>query len=199
MKIKFSREVRDLVISWLTISIAFALVFSGGILRGGLFNFASFPLMFVISLFSVGTGFILHELSHKYVAIHFGAHAEFRAWQTGLIFALFMALFTGFVFAAPGAVYIYGHGISSKKNGLISLAGPVTNILIAFIALLLNPFSAGYSFVSTILMFTFSINLWLATFNLIPIYPLDGSKVFSWNKLVWAVFFVPLALWTFIF
>jgi len=35
------------------------------------------------------------------------------------------------------------------------------------------------------------INLWLAAFNLIPIPPFDGYKVFSWSKAIWALFALP--------
>ena len=38
------------------------------------------------------------------------------------------------------------------------------------------------------------VNLWLAIFNMLPIPPLDGSKVLSWNKVIWASFFALLVL-----
>jgi len=40
------------------------------------------------------------------------------------------------------------------------------------------------------------VNLFLATFNMLPIMPLDGAKVFRWNKLIWVGFFVPLVIGT---
>ncbi len=180
------KELIDIIVSWLTISVAFAWV------SFDLLNILDFVSAFIITAIAVGTGFILHELAHKYVAINFGAKAEYRAWTTGLIFALVMALF-GWVFAAPGAVYIFGRDIDNKKNGLISLAGPMANVLIAIVfyllSLVLFPVPV---IIETVLKFTVSINIFLALFNLIPIYPLDGSKVFTWNILVWAVVFFPL-------
>lgn len=187
-----AKERNDLIISWLTISIAFAWVFG----RQGL-NIASFLSVFPMALVAVGTGFILHELAHKYTAIHFGARAEYRAWMQGLVFALLTSLI-GFVFAAPGATYIFGGHINAKKNALISLAGPATNIVlgIAFITLafLIGPYNPFFETASL----TASVNLFLALFNMLPIFPLDGSKVFAWSKGVWALVFVPLLVLVFL-
>ena len=182
------REMRDLLISWLTISLAFSFVLSKNFLS--LFSFfEALP----IALIGVGTGFILHELAHKYVAIRYGAHAEFRAWYFGLAFAIILPLITfgNFLFAAPGAVYIYGD-VSRKQNGIISLSGPLTNIVLGIIFLALALVS-GYGFFYSVFSSVAMINLFLAAFNLIPVFPLDGSKVLAWNAIVWAVFFVPLA------
>ncbi|HQM95337.1 MAG TPA: site-2 protease family protein, partial [Methanofastidiosum sp.] len=70
----------------------------------------------------VGAAFLLHELSHKFTAIKYGYFAQFRLWQTGLLLALLMSFAVGFVFAAPGAVYIYGIN-DDKKDAKISLSG----------------------------------------------------------------------------
>lgn len=93
--------------------------------------------------------------------------------------------FFGFVFAAPGAVFIGGRAISRQQNGLISLAGPTMNYALAIIfwAVMLalpDPLSqvAGYGLI---------INAWLGLFNMIPFMPFDGAKVFAWNKVVYAV------------
>jgi Zn-dependent protease len=183
---KFTRrELTDLLVSWLTISVAFAFV-----LGRGLLNLAGFVAAFPITLVAVGTGFIFHELAHRQVALRFGAQAAYRAWPVGLVFALFMSL-TGFVFAAPGAVYIHGPHITRKQNGLISLAGPAANIGIAIIFFLVSLLVEG-SFLQTLSFFTVYINVFLAAFNLLPIYPLDGSKVFAWSRVVWGLIFFPL-------
>ena len=184
---KFSRkELTDLLVSWLTISAAFALVLSPGFL-----NLAGFAEVFPITLVAVGTGFIFHELAHRQVALRFGAQAAYRAWPVGLVFALIMSL-TGFVFAAPGAVYIYGPHINRRQNGIISLAGPAANVGIALIFFTLFLLVEN-SFIRQLSFFTVYINLFLAAFNLLPIYPLDGSKVFAWSRTIWVLIFVPLA------
>jgi len=124
------------------------------------------------------------------VAVHYKCFAQYEMWWNGLILALLLAVATngGFVFAAPGAVVIYTvyqnkqglHQIvlSPKQNGIISIAGALTNITIA---LLFFIFAPTFTLTQSIVY----INTFLAAFNLLPIPPLDGSKVFYWNKLVW--------------
>lgn len=184
-KIKTSRiEIIDITKAWLALSLAFAFIYSGAsIINGGLEKAFSinFVITFFISLFTAGLGFLLHELAHKFVAQHYGCAAEFRAWDQLLYLAVGLAVFIGFIFAAPGAVMISGM-MTRKENGLISAAGPATNYVLAIIFLGLlyvlpqwgNVFATG-----------FSINIWLGLFNLIPFGPLDGRKVFYWNKAVW--------------
>ena len=173
------QELTDLLISWISLSAAFAFVFSD---TG--FNLTGFGNALAIAALAVGTGFLLHEFAHKYVAIHFGAKAEFRAWNVGLLIALAVAVLFGFIFAAPGAVYIFGKRVSVKENGIISLAGPLMNVLIGVVSL----FIAGIyttSQIGHVAGIVASINLYLALFNMLPFFILDGSKVFAWNKAAW--------------
>jgi Zn-dependent protease len=127
------------------------------------------------SAIAVVTGFLLHELAHKFLAQRYGAWAEFRVYPLGLVFAVFFALLAGWVFAAPGAVYIQGR-ITKEQNGKISLAGPGLNLAFgaACVALL-------FVLPLTIIFIIGWINLFLAVFNLIPFGPLDGAKVARWN------------------
>ena len=174
-------EFSHIIISVVAVSFAFAIA------RLGLHITPQFAATFVSILLTVGLGFVLHELAHKYVAQRYGAMARYRAWALGLAAAIAMSFF-GFVFAAPGAVYIYGGNLSKRKNGIVSLAGPLTNYALAFLFLLL------YFAVPSLRSFAFTgvfVNVFLAGFNLIPIFPLDGSKVFDWDKLVWGASIAP--------
>ncbi len=182
------KERNDLLISWATISFAFTWIMWE--LGTGL----PLVLALVVSFVSVGSGFITHELAHRYVAMRFGAHAEYRAWQTGLIFAAVSALM-GFIFAAPGAVYIYGQRIGLRENGIISAAGPATNIGVALLFLGLVMFMGNGSVFALILVWAAQINFFLAAFNLIPFSPLDGYKVFIWNKALWFVMILFAGVW----
>ena len=55
-----------------------------------------------------------------------------------LVLAILMSFF-GFIFAAPGAVVIKASYIHPSKNGKISLAGPLTNIILALLFFALIP------------------------------------------------------------
>tara|TARA_Y100000310_G_scaffold345695_1_gene468423 strand:- start:7799 stop:8395 length:597 start_codon:yes stop_codon:yes gene_type:complete len=179
MEIKFSKiEIRDLAKAWIVISIAFAIVLSRAAF--GL----DFFLNFILAAITVGTGFLFHELGHKVVAQRYGCFAEFRADNQMLFLAVIIS-FLGVIFAAPGAVMIAGR-VSKKRNGLISIAGPVVNIVFA-ISFMIGTFFVTEGFVAKIFAFGFLINAWLALFNLIPFWILDGKKVWNWSKVAWSV------------
>ena len=177
------KEKKDLLIAGLMISIAFAILFSGGyrvlISSGGVFLVA-----FSVAFFTAGIGFLLHELMHKYVAQRYGLFAEFKAFYGMLWLAILFSMF-GFIIAAPGAVMIRGN-LTREKNGKIALAGPLTNIILALIFLALVfifPISPLKEFLSVGL----TINALLAAFNMIPTIPFDGGKVIAWDKKVYTI------------
>ena len=90
----------------------------------------------------------------------------------------------GFLFAAPGAVYVRGE-INTEMNGKISLAGPVVNLVLGLMALVLSMFTEGR--MSAILFLFAHLNGFLAAFNMLPVPPLDGSKIFKWNPVIYVV------------
>ncbi|CAF31073.1 site-2 protease family protein [Methanococcus maripaludis] len=180
-------ELKDLLIS--SIAIAIVVVWPRGFPT---FNIGFF-LHFIAALLTVGIAFIFHELAHRTVARHFGAWSEFRAWYEGLALAIFLKIILGFTFIAPGAVYIHKDYLKTKENGLISVAGPLTNIVLAVLFMILPIPAIYYSgYYVDISSYGYFVNIFLAMFNLLPIYPFDGSKVMRWNFLVWAVLFIPL-------
>lgn len=184
-------EVRDITKAWLAISVAFAIVLT----RGNLFSI-NLILNFILSALTVGVGFLLHELAHKYMAQKYRCWSEFRAFDNMLILAILMS-FLGFVFAAPGAVFIQG-SVNVRKNGKISVAGPLTNLILALIFLPITFFTIGY--IQKIATYGFMINTWLALFNMIPVWQFDGAKVLRWNKYVYfLVVIVAFVLMSFVF
>lgn len=124
-------ELQQLLIAWLVLGFCFS--------ANALFTPAAFPMMFGISLITLGFGFVGHELAHRYVAQSYGCLADLRLWPLGLVMAVVFALVWGgrMIFAAPGAVYLiprsfgFGYGITKRENGLISLSGSLANIVVA--------------------------------------------------------------------
>ncbi|MFB6107518.1 MAG: metalloprotease [Haloplanus sp.] len=188
-----SRELQDFAVAWLALGVAFAIFFAGGGrgVRSLLTSGIVVPL--VVSLFTAGLGFLLHELAHKVVAVRFGQVAEFRA-DYGMLFLAVMSALLGFVFAAPGAVHHRGH-LSDREHGLVALAGPATNFLLAllFVPVYLAGLLGGSPLVSLLGGRGVAINLFLAAFNLLPIGSLDGRTVLDWSAVAFALAFLPAA------
>ena len=84
-------EAIQILISVLAISLALA-ISQGGF---GLFTSAQGlkALILLLALFTltVGTGFILHEMAHKLVAIQYGAYSRFQMWTQGLLLILVLS------------------------------------------------------------------------------------------------------------
>lgn len=180
--IKFSR------LEWRHIGVAFAVLVAAFmiILTVHVGLMADLPLAILISVVSVLTGFLLHELMHKYYAQRFGAWAEFRYSLFGLIFGLFTSLL-GLLLAAPGAVYISGN-LDRRENGIVSAAGPLTNTAFSFVFLGGALAVSGYSVLwTTFFAGVAFLDAWLGAFNMIPVPPLDGSKILMWNLRAYAI------------
>ena len=183
------------------LTLAFALALSNGlfvVMDDPSILITTLPLAFA----AVMTGFLLHELAHKWMAQQYGCWAEYRGNKKGLYFALAMSAF-GFLLAAPGAVMVSGR-ITDRQNGIIAAVGPLTNIAIAIVALPIYIFTAGLdwpiSLLGELARFIIVINLILGGFNMIPVQPLDGSKVIMWSKtaylgIIAAIFALAMVYW----
>jgi len=195
------REEADLFIAWMAISLSFAIIKIApyGILGPvGTINPVQALIFFGIALLTVGIGFILHEMAHKFTAIRYGYWAEFRKDNNMLLVAVVLASLVGFVFAAPGATVIYsnaadGRGLTREQNGKISAAGPFVNLVLCLLFAAIIVVSGGLaalksgSILAEIGLAGVQINAMIAAFNMLPISILDGNKVFSWNIAVFLI------------
>jgi Zn-dependent protease len=202
-------EISSIIIAWLVLSVA--ITYSNFL---GLFTGTGSLAIVVAGFIATATGFIIHEMGHKFVAIRHGYVAHFRLWMWGLLLTLFIVVFSGggIVFGAPGAVYIapaaaayYGYDSTirprdpERENMIISAAGPGINLAfaVAFLSLFIV---APTGFLGTVAFFGFELNVGLGSFNMIPIPPLDGSKIFRKNLLVGLAIALPLwAMFLFLF
>ncbi len=177
-----NREIKDLIKSWILISVAFTILLS----LEDIYSLKptwGLLLNFVIALLTAGLGFLLHELGHKFMAQKYKCHAEFFSDNMMLGLAVLMSFF-GFIFAAPGAVHIRGT-INRKENGIISAAGPLMNI---FLALAFIPGIFLFKgLIGNFFFYGFLINSWLALFNMIPFGLFDGAKIYAWDKTIYAI------------
>lgn len=141
-----------------------------------------FIALVVLLLYSV----IAHEVAHGWVAYLFGDDTARRYGRLTLnpashidIVGALMLFIVGFGWAKPVPVNYYN--LKNSRFGFVSvaLAGCVTNILIAISALFLLQFETirANTFYYSMLTIVARINIILGAFNLIPIPPLDGSKV----------------------
>ena len=147
-----------------------------------------------------------HELAHRAAGRRLGCFARFALDERGFLITTFLNL----VFAVMsvfgilfGAVFFSGYtliscvfGRSRSNDGLIALAGPLTNIALGVLGFMLMRLVPSFTVPWIILQETASLSVWVAFFNLLPFGPLDGRKVMEWNSAVWAVVFVvSLVLW----
>jgi Zn-dependent protease len=190
----FSRtEITHLLIAMVVLTAAFSFTLSP-LYR---FNLTTFLRAIPVSFLGIFTAFFVHELSHKFMAQRYGLWSEFRMYPLGLALSLFLGIFTGYVFAAPGAVMFRGE-TRPFETGRIAAAGPLANIMTAAVTYplsvwFLDSSVLGFS-LGGVIVFVCFVNAFLATFNLIPIGPLDGRKVFQWNEIAWFVLFTAAVL-----
>jgi Zn-dependent protease len=76
---------------------------------------------------------------------------------------------------------IYGPTITKRQNGIISASGPLLNLALGGLFLLLYLLTPVGGVLSTLGQLGLIINVWFSAFNLLPIGPLDGKKVLDWG------------------
>ena len=155
-------------------------------------------IQFIFSLAVLIMSVVIHEVSHGYAALFLGDKtAEYEGRLTlnplkhidmwgSVIFPAVSLLLGGFVFGWAKPVPYNPHNLRNQKWGeaLVAGAGPLSNIVLAIV------FGLGIRFIAPlgsgpfaeILATIVLVNLTLAFFNLIPIPPLDGSKIL-WSVL----------------
>ncbi len=160
------------------------------LLTGRRINFLDFFISICVALFVVFCTMPVHEFAHAYTAHKLGddtARLSGRLTLNPLAHIDFsgLALIVLFGFGYARAVPVNPRNFKDSKKGMAitAVAGPVANLIMAFVFLVvgdtLSFFLEGdvVTAISTFFMLAGVININLAVFNLIPIPPLDGSRI----------------------
>ncbi len=136
---------------------------------------------FLFGVLIAAPGIVIHELAHKFLAIGFGASATFQLFPLGLALGIILRLVRSpFLILAPGFVVIGNEAsISPLDMGMIAFAGPLINLVLWLVPMMVLRIRKRKlkRNVGIFLFYTSFLNMWLFIFNMIPIPPLDGSKV----------------------
>lgn len=189
------KEVIDLIITTIIVGFIFSFKDWGTSaldVATGMRNFLNATLI-------VGLAYLVHETAHKLTAIRKGYEAKYQMWFPGLLISLVATVVLASMipdpkikifFILPGAVIVsaiplmrvghYEPFFTYKDNAIIAYMGPLANICLA----LLFKIAGSIMFVNqTLVQQAMMINAWLAVLNMLPIPPLDGSKVFFGSRM----------------
>ena len=161
------------------------------------------PLIFALVV--IGFSIIIHEISHGFMAEILGDPTARRAGRLTLnplkhidpigsiVVPIFTYILGGFAFGWAKPVPFNPYNLKNRRVGelLIALAGPASNLLIALVFSVIIRFgigfltgnasadtAAGSLIFLQLCVYIVVVNISLAVFNLVPVPPLDGSKIF---------------------
>lgn len=157
--------------------------------------FRTNPLVFVVLVPVLLLSLTLHEFAHARIALAFGDPTALRAGRVSLNplrhldpIGTILLLVAGFGWARPVPVNPYQIRPPRLGNIMVSLAGPMSNLSLAilagcllrsivFVSAAQGSLGPAGELLMHALTYALIVNVVLCTFNLIPLFPLDGSHI----------------------
>ena len=182
------KEIKDFVLSIFSISTLFII--------SNLFSNTQFLNDLFIGLIITTISLFTKIYAEKRVAEKYDCNVVYNFEYNLFLISLLIGFLTGgtIIFPIVGTITVIsayytrlGHkyvNITQREKGLINLSGPISNIILALISLILYPIN-NYFFQQLL-----NLNVLMSVFSLIPAPPLEGSKVLWWNRLVWLITFL---------
>ena len=148
------------------------------------------PLLFVLAAGGLIIALTIHEFAHAFIADKLGDPTPTYQGRVTLNplahldpLGTLAILVVGFGWGKPVQFDPFNLKDPKRDTALIALAGPASNILLAIALAVVYHFLPSSTFFlgifAPVLQYIISINVMLAIFNLVPVYPLDGSKIFQ--------------------
>lgn len=142
----------------------------------------------VLLTFFTSTVIVLFsEVFRDLLAKLMGMHSQYILWPLGVVLVA-ISSYLGSVFAVPGRVTIEGG--SRTTRGIVSASTP---LLMLILSLMLIFFSSQYLSREQ-LQIALGMVLAFGCYEILPIFPLRGSDIWKWSKLIWLMLFTPLYL-----
>lgn len=145
------------------------------------------PLSFFLWALALVIAITVHEFSHAWAADRLGDPTPKVSGRLNLNplshldpLGTAAILLIGFGWGKPVIFDPYNLRSPRRDAALISLAGPASNLTLALIiSLIMKTFMPSYSLLSFFAIPVITLNVMLAIFNLVPVYPLDGEKILA--------------------
>lgn len=193
---RYFRFSREEWLAFLLAAIGLTLIFSWTEWGTEAFDLNQGMKSYAIALILIGITLFVHHAGQRLMALYLGFRAEQKLWWYGILIGLILTILSNGriqLLAATGtmAYLLPAHRIGAFRYGpgvgilaRIAVAGPVANIFFSAIIKTLEWTGIVHPYIGQKL---FVLNLTFAFWNLLPIPPLDGSKLFFYSRL-WYVF-----------
>lgn len=148
----------------------------------------SIPSAVVYMIIAAGLTAVVHEIAHKVLALKYKTETEYKFWGVGTLTLIATTLLNQ-PFSQPARTIINkADSMNSKDIGIVSLSGPAVSLLLSILFLLVFYYGQGFSDLGK---YGFSISMLACVYSLMPFKPMEGQRVYAWNKWLWALVFIP--------